>query len=180
MRVFPTVLTVTRLTTQPQEIIVEAPTKSSYGSDTRSYTLPAGCNVYNNVTATHYNENYWPHPQIIDPRRWLSDSPNSFDPTAISEKPDSDLRHPIPNHTKGTFLTFSEGPRACLGRRFAQVEFVAFFARVLRQYRVQLKEDNAGGSIDRILRLRSGGSPITLVPPEDVKLLLIPRAEAGK
>lgn len=69
-------------------------------------------------------------------------------------------------------MTFSEGPRACLGRRFAQVEFVAFFAGLMRRYRVKLGEGAERGRVERMIRLRSGGSPVTLVPPEDVKLNL--------
>ncbi|KAL9128415.1 MAG: hypothetical protein Q9217_002906 [Psora testacea] len=39
---------------------------------------------------------------------------------------------------KGAYLPFSEGYRSCLGRRFAQVELLAFLAFVFSQYSVEL------------------------------------------
>ena len=39
---------------------------------------------------------------------------------------------------KGAYLPFSEGYRSCIGRRFAQVELLAFLALVFTQYSVEL------------------------------------------
>ena len=39
---------------------------------------------------------------------------------------------------KGAFLPFSEGPRGCPGRRFAQVEITAVLAAVFQEYSVEL------------------------------------------
>lgn len=71
-------------------------------------------------------------------------------------------------------MTFNEGPRACLGKRFARTEFIAFFARLLRHNRLRLGEDISKEQVDKILRLRSQGSPVTLVPPEDIDIRVVP------
>jgi cytochrome P450 len=42
---------------------------------------------------------------------------------------------------KGAYIPFSEGHRACLGRRFAQVEILAALAVILSQYSVELAVD---------------------------------------
>lgn len=38
---------------------------------------------------------------------------------------------------KDEALLFSQGPRICLGKKFAQVEAVAFLTLLLRQWRVE-------------------------------------------
>ena len=86
---------------------------------------------------------------------------------------------PIPGCRKGTFLTFSEGPRACLGRTFARAEFVAFFSRLLRHHRLRLHESVSAVDVEKVLRLRSGGSPMTLIPPKDVRICLDARYRDG-
>lgn len=44
------------------------------------------------------------------------------------------LYHP----PKGAYIPFSDGQRACIGRRFAQIELLAFLAYVFSQYSVEL------------------------------------------
>ncbi|KAK4234214.1 hypothetical protein C8A03DRAFT_38020, partial [Achaetomium macrosporum] len=78
---------------------------------------------------------------------------------------------PIPGCRKGTFMTFSEGPRACLGRAFAKVEFVAFFSKLLRHHRLQLDESASAIDVEKVLRLKS----VTLIPPEDMRIRLVAR-----
>ena len=43
---------------------------------------------------------------------------------------------------KGAYLPFSEGYRACIGRRFAQVEILAVLAVIFTQYSVELAVDD--------------------------------------
>lgn len=54
-------------------------------------------------------------------------------PSYLTTTPTS-LRPP----EKGAFLSFSEGPRACPGRRFAQVEITAVLAFIFQKYSVEL------------------------------------------
>ena len=54
-------------------------------------------------------------------------------PSFLTTTPTS-LRPP----EKGAFLSFSEGPRACPGRRFAQVEITAVLAFIFQKYSVEL------------------------------------------
>jgi cytochrome P450 len=75
---------------------------------------------------------------------------------------------------KGTLLTFSDGSRACLGREFAQAEYVAFFATLLRQYRVRLAPGSDPAVVERDLLAKSAGT-ITLAPLANVRLHIQPR-----
>ena len=88
------------------------------------------------------------------PERWLLDSDltqshsslpsaeNSNNETSdlgVSDIPDtaSSLFRPI----KGAYIPFSEGYRACLGRRFAQVQVLTVIAVIFSQYSVELAVD---------------------------------------
>jgi cytochrome P450 len=77
---------------------------------------------------------------------------------------------------KGTFLPFSEGSRACSGRKFAAVEFVSALCALLSDQRVTLDE-SAGWTSERLeksLKGRKAGA-LTLQPPEVVPLVFTPR-----
>lgn len=169
---FPTALAIARQTESAQEVNIPG---HSIHSGTKAF-LPAGTICVVNSTGTHFSEANWPSPHIIDPRRWLAREPNKYDPLnppASSSK--SEEAASIPSHKKGTFMTFNEGPRACLGRNFARAEFLAFFSRLLRTYKLELDEGVSGAALEWTLRCRSGGSPVTLTPPQDIKLRLVPR-----
>jgi cytochrome P450 len=75
---------------------------------------------------------------------------------------------------KGTFLPFSEGSRACSGKKFATVEFVAVLFTLLREHRLELED---GWSAERVKQVLSGRKPggITLQPPESIPLRFVRR-----
>ena len=51
---------------------------------------------------------------------------------------DSDTSPFLYKPEKGAYIPFSEGFRSCIGKRFAQVELLAFLALVFTQYSVEL------------------------------------------
>ena len=88
------------------------------------------------------------------PERWLTESDlsqstsslpdaenhnNETSDLGVSSIPDtaSTLFRPI----KGAYIPFSEGYRACLGRRFAQVQVLTVLAVIFSQYSVELAVD---------------------------------------
>ncbi len=140
--------------------MVNQPTQILVYSDAAKPTphiLPKDCRVYLNAPAIHYSERYWPSPLTLDPSRWR-DSPN------------------IIRDRRGSFLTFSDGSRACLGRKFAQAEYVAFLAVLLREYRVTLAEGMDPVMVEKDIYLRCAGK-ITLAPLDSIKLGLEKRAK---
>ncbi len=113
---------------------------------------------------------------MLSPLRWLSPTPNTYNPSKTDAVPERPRAQPFTaRHARGTFLTFSEGPRACLGKKFAMAEFVAFFASVLQKHRIRLAHGVRKDDVEQFYRLRSAGSPITLAPPGDVPLRLVSR-----
>ena len=92
------------------------------------------------------------------PERWLLDDDNAgelharangdkempsetvtSDGLAINQASDTSDKFFRP--AKGAYLPFSDGHRACLGRRFAQVEILATLAVILQNYTVELAVD---------------------------------------
>ena len=173
MRLFPIVQNLARVAVGQQDLV---------GS-----VLPSGTTYIVNNTTIHYDSELWPSPDTFEPQRWMVSDPHAMDPAkGPTPTQEAEIRSgrtqtgesiPIPGSRKGTFLSFGEGPRACLGRSFARVEFVAIMARLLRHHRLELLDDSpaAVARIERTTRLLSGGSPVTLVPPEDVRVRLVKR-----
>lgn len=143
---------ITKTVNQPTQIFVS----SDVGNPT-PYTLPKECRVYLNAPAIHYSERYWPSPLTLDPSRWR-ESPN------------------VIRDRRGSFLTFSDGSRACLGRKFAQAEYIAFLAVLLREYKVTLGEGMDPVVVEKDVYLRCAGK-ISLAPLDNVRLSLEKRVE---
>jgi len=71
---------------------------------------------------------------------------------------------------RDAFLPFSGGARACLGRRFSEVEVIAFLTTLVLQYKIELNPEKfkiipgeaPRETRDRLLAVKSGG--LTLAP----------------
>ncbi|KAF4540642.1 Cytochrome P450 oxidoreductase [Lasiodiplodia theobromae] len=161
-RLFPGVTLITKMAGNPQPINISssaAPNGSSMPRTT--HLLPAETRVYLSAPAVHYNPRYWPDPYRLDPHRWTSSSSAS---SHNNKKRDySVVAADRTRHMRGTLLTFSDGARACLGRKFAQAEYVAFFATLLRDYRVVLQPGQVAEEVERDLFATSAGK-VTLAP----------------
>ena len=71
------------------------------------------------------------------PRRWFQHNSDESKGEPVGRLPGTLPYRP----PRGAFLAFSEGHRACLGRRFAQVEVVAALATIFREHSVELSVD---------------------------------------
>lgn len=114
----------------------------------RSYVVPANTLIMINTSATHRNPKYWPaivpnaadappYPvSSFDPFRWLQKDPKKrMNTTLFSPKP-------------GSYIPFAEGPRACMGKRFAQAQFCAVIAKIFKEYTVELAVDSKAKGVN--------------------------------
>lgn len=106
----------------------------------QQYMLPNGTLIMINTSALHRSPEYWPHPDkdslpgegppyplsSFHPERWISAKGQA--------KNDGHFFHP----PAGAYIPFGEGFRACMGSRFAKVEFCAAMANIFRHYSVEL------------------------------------------
>ncbi|KAI9702648.1 MAG: hypothetical protein M1820_006154 [Bogoriella megaspora] len=83
----------------------------------------------------------------FNPERWLLDLSKTADTAEVEDYTDiggpqgRDTASSLLRPPRGAYIPFSEGYRACLGRRFAQVEVLAVLAVILKYYSVELAVD---------------------------------------
>lgn len=87
---------------------------------TTPFPVPKGVQIMVDMVGVQYNPRYFDEPEKYKPSRWYG----------------------IANESEA-FSAFSIGPRACIGRKFATTEAVAFLTVLLRDWKVEpiLKED---------------------------------------
>lgn len=166
-RLYPGMLIITKMIPNATSITVYPENE-----EPRHHLLPAECRVYMNAIAVHHNERYWPEPLMIKPERWMNEKTKGLADIGDKNVVAADRTRQV----KGTLMTFSGGGRACLGRKFAQAEYVGMLATLLREYRVVLGEGMKRDTVEReIDTLASGG--VTLSPLNNVKLALEKRVK---
>jgi cytochrome P450 len=112
---------------------ISAPTPQNLFVNEKEVTVPPNTMIRLCLPSIHRNPNFWPHGaskvasleddlEEFKPERWI---------TADG------MYTPI----KGSYVPFSEGQRACLGKRFAQIEILAALAVILSGYSVELAVD---------------------------------------
>lgn len=72
---------------------------------------------------------------------------------------------------RGAFIPFSDGSRACMGKKFAEVEFVAALTVVFARYRVMLADEGIEARERAERALRKSSAFLTLGMKDDVPLL---------
>ena len=104
----------------------------------REISVPPHTHVFPNIIAVATNTKYWGDDALFwKPKRW------------IEEK---DGQEEVMTPLKGSYIPWSDGPRYCPGKKFAQVEIVAVLAVLLWKHRIQI-QPNAGES-DKEARAR--------------------------
>ncbi|CAE6464616.1 unnamed protein product, partial [Rhizoctonia solani] len=113
---------------------------------TETLQVPASTKVHVFSTGLHYDPSYWENPDAFNPDRFMD-----------------------PHWNRDAFIAFSLGPRACIGRRFAETTLVAKVATLISKYKVSIDESRfefiEGESIlERRSRLINPELRLTLSP----------------
>lgn len=149
------------------------------------HTLPPETFVTINITSLHYNAEYWgPDVKEFRPDRWDRRNKKSF--LAKNEglpnlsAPGLEHNH-IHKPVRGAFVPFSDGTRACIGKKFAQVEFVGALSAIFKRYRVELYAepgktwDDARDHAEAVLATSRNTLSLCLPKGTDIPLRLIKR-----
>ncbi|KAM3074783.1 hypothetical protein ACMFMG_008199 [Clarireedia jacksonii] len=140
LRLIPVAETVPKLTAGDQYVTVEG----------KKICIPDGTYIHLNTIGTNRHPKHYPYsPSKISgkstdlddfvPERWILE--NSIETDTNPSEHESE--EPIGTRTlykppKGAFLSFSEGPRICPGRKFAITEITAVLAAVFSEWSVEL------------------------------------------
>ncbi|XP_035446811.2 cytochrome P450 6B2 isoform X3 [Spodoptera frugiperda] len=90
------------------------------------YTLPGGVKLEKGLRIhiptyyLHHNPEYFPDPEVFRPERFLGDQKQNIIPY--------------------TYMPFGEGPRTCIGMRFAKMQMLAGLITMLKKYRLELAD----------------------------------------
>ncbi|KAH9953726.1 614/534 cytochrome P450 [Lactifluus volemus] len=113
LRLFPSVPDIPKIAAEDTTLMA-----SNRDGTKTSIPVPAGTTVSLHVPGIHYNPRYWKDPHMFKPERFLGDWP------------------------KDAFLPFNQGARACLGRRFAEIEGIAVITMLVSRYKIDIKEEH--------------------------------------
>jgi cytochrome P450 len=132
------------------------------------FRLPARTPIFLNIPALHYSKKVWgADADEFRPQRWHPKNTES-----ILEEPgsgSSGLRRPV----KGAWLPFSDGSRACLGKKFAQVEYCAVAAAVFSKWEVRPTGEEGKRKIEQCMS--DSGTYSTLRISGDWKVKMVKR-----
>jgi cytochrome P450 len=125
--------------------------------DGRTVEVPTSTMIHMSAVGAQRNPRYWPHsPSKLSnknhdlddwvPERWLSSTKKAADKATHNDSESDDGENTTSFDTndgllvppKGVFIPFSEGARACPGRRFSQIEITAVLAVIFRSYSLEL------------------------------------------
>ncbi|PYI27373.1 cytochrome P450 monooxygenase [Aspergillus indologenus CBS 114.80] len=165
MRLYPPVITVPKWTGDAARTI-------HYHE--KDYVLEPGVNINLNVSSLHYSEKYWGSDVgLFRPQRWDVRNGDSFlaKNAGLPGVSVPGLEYPtIHKPVRGAYIPFSDGMRACLGKKFAQVEFVVALAVIFKDYRVELADDSKEGVEEAARSLRECTSILTLALRRNIPL----------
>ncbi|GJQ69086.1 hypothetical protein Trydic_g6250 [Trypoxylus dichotomus] len=111
LRKYPGFPTVTRVCTKS---IVFPPVSST----SKPLHIQPGTPVVIPLKALHYDEKYFQDPHRFDPSRFLGENKEKIQ--------------------KCTYMPFGEGPRACLGQRFALIQIKMMLLKLVSQFEIKL------------------------------------------
>ncbi|KAI9845422.1 MAG: hypothetical protein M1837_004900 [Sclerophora amabilis] len=129
LRLFPPILALPKWTNRyPQTLKV----------GDRMLSIPARTAVLPSLLAMQTLPPYWQDPLVWQPSRWIKSSTTSTDGSSTTDLTAQVEHEEVVVPQKGTYFPWSDGPQSCPGKKFAQVEFVAVIACLLRDHRVRV------------------------------------------
>ncbi len=151
LRMYPIVTIIPKWAPEDVWLSEKTETSSENEATTTDTFIPGGSIVNLHVTGVHYNEKYW-------------------GPDASEFKPERFIER---EWKREWLLAFSDGPRACIGKRFAQIEVVTALALLVKRFEIRVNDEQKGVGMDELLESHI---QLTLIPKNPVRLVFVPRS----
>lgn len=119
------------------------PRRTTRAVEVEGRRLPAGTEVFANISTTQRLAEVWPDPDAFDPRRFGADAP----------KP-----------ARYAWVPYGVGPHTCLGARYAAMTARVFARQLLTRFRVEPVRPARATWTVLPLRRPHGGLPLRFVP----------------
>ena len=100
--------------------------------------IPPRTGVSPGLLAAQTHPQYWSDPLIWQPSRWISPSSNEVPHDLNMALATRLAQETLIIPRQSTFFPWSDGPQNCPGEKFAQVEFVAVIACLLRDHHISI------------------------------------------
>ncbi|KAL8707496.1 MAG: hypothetical protein Q9220_007486 [cf. Caloplaca sp. 1 TL-2023] len=104
----------------------------------KTIIIPPHTGVMPSLLAVQTHPNLWENPLRWQPDRWISSRIDQHREDTTSDKATRLRLETIITTEQCTYFPWSDGPQNCPGAKFAQVEFVAVLACVLRDHRMRV------------------------------------------
>ncbi|KAJ3270354.1 hypothetical protein HDV01_007879 [Terramyces sp. JEL0728] len=126
LRLYPAVVAVPKLTVGNQSL--------------GKYIIPDGSDIFIHSHGVQYDEKYWGKDAAkFRPERWFQDPECAKSAEKVREKIQTDTTiRGFYEFERYAFTPFSEGPRACIGRRFAEVEMLVVLIMLSQNYKISI------------------------------------------
>ncbi|KAG7096289.1 hypothetical protein E1B28_003736 [Marasmius oreades] len=136
LRLHPPLAETTRVATEDDVLPLSAPITTKDGREVMSLSIAKGTTVSSPISCMNRSELVWgKRAKEFIPERWMERAPGTQEAEAevipASAKEIQGYRH---------LLTFSDGPRTCLGKNFALSEFKAVLSVLIKNYRFEFPE----------------------------------------
>lgn len=103
------------------------------GATIGGHAVPGGTTVGTSAIFVHYNGDIFRNPHRFDPDRWLADTDNDSNDNSTTAK-----------ELERYLVSFSRGPRSCLGINLAYCELYMSFATLVRRFEMTLDQEVQG------------------------------------
>jgi len=138
LRVYPAAIEISRTPKKDDLLPLSKPVVGLSGKVYKDLPVPAGTVVTISTVGYNLNKDLWgPDAYEFRPERWLS----------MNGKPES------PVGIYGNLVTFSGGPRSCIGWRFAVIELHTFLVTLVRQFDFSLPDNRQEIKMMRTTRI---------------------------
>lgn len=102
----------------------------------KTIVIPPHTGVMPSLLAVQTHPEYWPDPLVWQPSRWISTPSALGSPGPLPDLATRLRQETVETPVQSTYFPWSDGPQNCPGAKFAQVEFVAVVACLMRDHRV--------------------------------------------